>query len=196
MAQFQAAQANREGTSRILHTLNRALSPSQLTSVELDEVFDVWWPRLEQQLSSIPSASDEKVANRSSEELLEEIVQNTREQLRREDIRLTSTQVRDKKLDEFIGLYESMASSFTNMTARRPQEIASLLDGLKALSLPQELKQELNPSPQELMAMSPDIPEEISSALPQFLVEFREMQKRSKAETEQLLHGKEEAEKD
>lgn len=88
-AQFQAALANKDGTSRILQTLNKALGESQLPTSELEEIFDVWWPRLECDLEKVP-AIEQKPTIRSSDEILEEVLHNTREQLRREEIRLTS----------------------------------------------------------------------------------------------------------
>lgn len=106
MAQFQAANANEEGTERILQTLNKALGDLQVPPAEFSEIFDVWWPRLEHQLSSIPKVPAEKVIPRSTDEILEEIVHNTREQLRREEIRLTLIQEREKQMDSFVTMFE------------------------------------------------------------------------------------------
>jgi len=86
-AQFQAAVADKDGTSRILQTLNRALGESQLLPEQLQEIFDVWWPKLESDLERVPP-NDQTQNTRSSDEILEEVLRNTREQLRREEIRL------------------------------------------------------------------------------------------------------------
>ena len=62
----------------------------QILSSELDEIFDVWWPRLEKQLSEVPVIENKKIVQRDMGDILEEILGNTREQMRREEIRLAA----------------------------------------------------------------------------------------------------------
>jgi hypothetical protein len=104
MTQFQAALSNEDGTLRIIQTLNRALGNMQLPPSELDEIFEVWWPKLEERLMGTPEVEGPQAQKRPSEEILEEILNHTREQLRREDLRLLSSKESGEKLDEFIGV--------------------------------------------------------------------------------------------
>jgi hypothetical protein len=146
LAQFQASVADREGTSRMLQTLNKALDNFQIPSQELDDIFDVWWPRLEQQLQKVPAETEEKIVIRSQDEILEEIVQNTREQLQREKTRLQLSMRRDEKLDSVLVSLESaltQSSSFLGMLSAEPSgqqpvspNPAALTEFLKQLSTP------------------------------------------------------------
>lgn len=66
----------------------------------------MWWPRLEEKLTAITKGSSENIVRRSKDEILEEILNNTREQLRREEIRLNAFQTRDEKIDTVIKTLE------------------------------------------------------------------------------------------
>lgn len=56
LAQFQMVHADREGTLRLLDSLNRANDSSRLSEQNLQRVFTLWWPELEKALQSIPAA--------------------------------------------------------------------------------------------------------------------------------------------
>lgn len=109
ISQFQATLATREGTSKIIQTLNKALGESQIHDSELEEIFDVWWPKLEEKMNTITKASDENIVKRSTDDILEEILKNSREQMRREEIRLNAFQVRDEKMDNVMKIMEGWA---------------------------------------------------------------------------------------
>jgi hypothetical protein len=111
MSQFQAATATKEGTERMLNTLNKALGISQIPPMEFEEIFDVWWPKLEQQLNTIPTAPEHQLPPRSTEEILEEIVRNTREHLRRDDIRTKLVRETEDKYNDLLTAMEG----FTNI---------------------------------------------------------------------------------
>lgn len=129
LAQFQAGLFDREGVSRLLITLNSALGPSGLKAQDLQEVFDVWWPRLEGKLEAAPEAADQKVLPRPSSEVLEEVLSLTREQLRRENLRLEHSQARDERLDRVIPMFEQMLGAAKEMQ-RRASEAVSLAQQL------------------------------------------------------------------
>ncbi len=107
VSQFQARKTDREGTLKILRTINNSLVNNNLKEEELEEIFEVWWPRLQSDFDKIPEYDGEKVNIRSTEEILSEIVINTREQLRREEIRMNRSSEMDKKFDRFISFIES-----------------------------------------------------------------------------------------
>ncbi|NTW29540.1 MAG: toll/interleukin-1 receptor domain-containing protein [Coriobacteriia bacterium] len=118
LAQFQAVTLDRAGVLKVLQNLNRALDADRISEVDLGEIFDVWWPHLEAQLLKIPSLDEPVAAPRTTEELLEEILALNREQLRRENVRLEHSQIRDEYIDQFIPVMEQMAGTVRVMQER------------------------------------------------------------------------------
>jgi DNA-binding transcriptional MerR regulator len=86
LAQFNTTGISREEIRRLIETLNARL-PDELRRSEsqLDEAFQVWWPRLEAKLaealqdSSKEEAAHPKVPKRSIEDVLDEILELTRQ---------------------------------------------------------------------------------------------------------------------
>lgn len=113
LTQFQSVVLDYDGVMRLLKTLNSALSEQKMADAELEEIFEVWWPKLLEKISSVPMIS-EPIARRPSEEILEEILQNTREQIRRENLRLEYSKERDIKLDSLVGIMETSFSQLRN----------------------------------------------------------------------------------
>ena len=79
LVRFQAAQANKEDTLRLLRTLNEALESHALTEAKLVGTFERWWPDLEARLLSVTSANPADQAIRPQQEMLEEILTLVRE---------------------------------------------------------------------------------------------------------------------
>lgn len=115
LAQFQALSFDRPGIFRILTNLNNVPGHTPLPGKDLEEIFEVWWPRLEACLSGIPSTDSAITPKRTTEELLEEILSISREHLRRENLRLEDSRIRDEKLDKMIPIFEQMATSTEQM---------------------------------------------------------------------------------
>ena len=134
MSQFQANVASREGTFKIVQTLNKALDTPNRIGSELEEIFEVWWPKLEEKLLKIPDTPKEKMQTRSAEDLLEEVLNNTREQLRREEVRLKSFEKRDKDMDSMVKsmetFFEFSRQATLNLTDSK-QKFEKLLDNSK-----------------------------------------------------------------
>ena len=87
LVQFQATKAEKEETRKLVHTINAALSTASLTEKHLNEAFDIWWPRLETQLKSISDAREGPRSRRTDRELIEEILELTRDLARTRLIR-------------------------------------------------------------------------------------------------------------
>jgi hypothetical protein len=113
ISQFQARKTNKEGTLKILKTINNALDNKSLQEDELDEIFEVWWPKLSDNFDKVPKYEGKKIDNRTTEDILSEIVINTREQLRREELRLDRSSEMSLKMDTFISLVQNMGKSTT-----------------------------------------------------------------------------------
>lgn len=76
LTNFQAAKFNKEDMLKVIATINSQLGDAALESKVLDNVFEKWWPELEQKVKDILSRAPEDVSGevRSDRELLEEIL--------------------------------------------------------------------------------------------------------------------------
>jgi hypothetical protein len=81
LAQFQHTRAEREDTRKLVHTVNRAMSDA-LRESQLDELFEVLWPELEQCLREIPDTQEKPGPQRSERELLTEMLELLRNHTR------------------------------------------------------------------------------------------------------------------
>lgn len=82
LVQFQVARANREDTKKLIHTINRAQGESVLPESKVNKAFEVWWPELEQRLRAVDRSPAIPRPRRSEREILEEILELIRSQLR------------------------------------------------------------------------------------------------------------------
>ncbi len=82
LAQFQATKSDDKGdTKKLLHTINKNLGEQLLKDLQVDTAFEKWWPDLEKVLREIPQAPiKDQRPKRTQEDLLEEILQLSREQ--------------------------------------------------------------------------------------------------------------------
>lgn len=80
LAQFQATKATKNDVVKLLKTLNVALAENRLQDSHIEEAFEVWWPKLEQQLTGLPSEKTNAQTHRPDRELLEEILVLVRNQ--------------------------------------------------------------------------------------------------------------------
>lgn len=82
LAQFQATRVVKGDVLKLLKTLNTGLGENSLTDGHIDEAFEVWWPRLESQLKSLPAENSEIRPPRTDRDVLEEILGFVRSQNR------------------------------------------------------------------------------------------------------------------
>jgi hypothetical protein len=99
LVQFNAAKATREDTLKLVHTVNDAQEAPLLKAV-LEESYEVWWPKLEERLSSLPRPQFEVKHSRSEREILEELLDLVREQAKTNTSRLDS-----------LGLFDSVENT-------------------------------------------------------------------------------------
>ena len=98
LAQFQATKATKDDVLKLLKTLNSALGDNALQEAHIDEAFDVWWPKLESQLKTLPPEESKAKTHRPDRELLEEILALVRNQSRPLESALSSVQTTEKEL--------------------------------------------------------------------------------------------------
>lgn len=82
LAQFQAVQADRNGTWQLLSAINSAAADRAVAPDVLSESFDLWWPKLEPVLNNaVASAPQQDAApSRTSEDMLGEMLALLRNQ--------------------------------------------------------------------------------------------------------------------
>lgn len=86
LAQFNTAGTSREEILQLIQSINEYLpEDKRRTQGQLEEAFDVWWPRLENKLeeavrrSATDEAAQPKAPKRKSEDILDEILELTRQ---------------------------------------------------------------------------------------------------------------------
>jgi hypothetical protein len=80
LAIFQGTVFCKDEFKRLLNTINKAGGDSGLEANILESVFEMWWPKLEDEISSILSKPDNAIsaARRPEREILDEILQLAR----------------------------------------------------------------------------------------------------------------------
>lgn len=132
LTQFQANTLDRDGMLKILSTLNKALSDHQIDPRELEEILDVWWPKLAEKLAALPPVPSPTVS-RTIEDQMEELLQMGREQLRRENIRLESQREREDKFDQMLSIMDRANSTMTSLQGNSNKARTSLQNMMNTL---------------------------------------------------------------
>lgn len=113
LTQFQTSQFQKTDFKKLVYSINNSLSEQKLDERVLDEVFEMWWPKLESKVVKILETN--KVSNtavRNDRELLEEILAITRLTAKRtsESNKTTSKQKYN------IELFEKLVANFVGGT--------------------------------------------------------------------------------
>ena len=77
---FQGTRFVREDFKRLVTTINSAAGDLRLDRQVLDDVFDMWWPKLEADITKILQLSDQVATKdlRSDRDILEEVLELAR----------------------------------------------------------------------------------------------------------------------
>lgn len=78
LADFQATKPTRDDLLHLLTTLNKALGESAVEDAQLQAAFEVFWPKIEGKLGSLPPDGPTDRPHRTERELLEELVDSMR----------------------------------------------------------------------------------------------------------------------
>lgn len=80
LVQFQATSFTKGDMKKLIKTINNACDDNKLEDRVLGDVFEMWWPKLEEQISSVIGKKREKedTTIRSERDLIEEILSLTR----------------------------------------------------------------------------------------------------------------------
>jgi hypothetical protein len=80
LAMFQATKADEQSTRKLLHTINSALEKHALPETRLNDIFNVWWPKLAEKLAALPQVRTSTKPQRDERTLLEEVINLSRTQ--------------------------------------------------------------------------------------------------------------------
>jgi len=78
LGQFQSNSADKEGTLKLLKTINSALADKKLEELVLNETFQKFWPDLEKVLQTLPPIRGEETPKRKIEDMVKEILGTVR----------------------------------------------------------------------------------------------------------------------
>jgi hypothetical protein len=80
LTSFQATRFAKDDFKKLVVTINSAAGDARLDSAVLDTVFEMWWPKLEEQVVTILKSHDKgaKKEKRSDRDILEELLELTR----------------------------------------------------------------------------------------------------------------------
>jgi hypothetical protein len=132
LVQFQAAQFSETEMKRVIKMMNAELGDAALPTEVLDNVFEMWWPGLKEQVEKVLEGGDEAddEARRPDRDLLEEVLALTR--------RLSSDRERIPELDHPVwdDLFRSVIELARVVKAKTPDEES--LKAIKRLAKPIE----------------------------------------------------------
>lgn len=80
LVQFQAAQFSKEEMKRVVKMMNGELTEAALPPDVLESVFEMWWPKLDEQVRGVLDGANktDEESRRSERDLLEEVLALTR----------------------------------------------------------------------------------------------------------------------
>ncbi|MBK9730020.1 MAG: toll/interleukin-1 receptor domain-containing protein [Chitinophagaceae bacterium] len=114
LTQFQTSQFNKLDVKKLLRTINNSLSDQKLEDKILDEVFELWWQKLDQKILKI--LEENKVENtslRDDRELLEEVLAIVRFTAKHTS---TEKKLSTPKINYDIDIFEGLVNSFVLST--------------------------------------------------------------------------------
>jgi hypothetical protein len=80
LLQFQSTLLEIDDVRKLVKSLNAALDDQALDEARVDEIFDVWWPRLKEALEAIGGEPETRPKARSEKDLLAEVLELARSQ--------------------------------------------------------------------------------------------------------------------
>lgn len=78
LSQFQTTRIVKDDMLKLLQTINNCLPTNKLTDKQLEDTFELWWPKLEDKVKTIPEPTTKTKTQRTERELLEEVLRIAR----------------------------------------------------------------------------------------------------------------------
>lgn len=116
LIQFQATKAEKNDVKKLVLTLNRALGEAALSPEKLERAFEHWWPELLKSLENLPAVHTEPKPQRTERELLEEILEIIRSEIRDDYEAPDRTRITDSFLDSDRGFASPRTSELLRLS--------------------------------------------------------------------------------
>jgi hypothetical protein len=155
LSQFQYLKADEGGFRKLANSINKNLEKS-LSSDKMNEYFQAWWNQLNQDLIKIPIQPKEDIPEkRQDRELLEEILQYTRNQ-----------SLRENKIQRLRGMTESELRKMNNKDIGDyiQSAVSRLHEGLAPSEMVQ-MKQKIILAAMILKEKAPDLAEKADALI-------------------------------
>lgn len=111
LKQFQTTEFERKDFQKLVSVINARLGEHKLSTKVLENVFDKWWPDLEEKIKAISSrVAESETPVRSDRELIEEILTISRASFRAHSRPTISSQAVKELLEIFIELHDDQAN--------------------------------------------------------------------------------------
>jgi len=85
LGMFQATRATKIDTLKLIRTINRAVNDEPIPDGSLDELFEAMWPKLEERLTTLPSAEESVAVKRTVDDMVTEILEIVRAEASRKN---------------------------------------------------------------------------------------------------------------
>jgi len=131
LSQFQSLQANKIGARKLAEGINMNLD-KPLSSQKLEDAFELWWPKFEVRLNSVPELKiNDQPDKRKDRELIEEILQYTRNKtLQEAEItrlrEMNESEIRKMNKSDLVAFIKSLVSRLNQ--GLTPAEMISMKD--------------------------------------------------------------------
>lgn len=104
LTSFQATKFEKSDFKKLLQTINNTGGESKLSPTVLTEVFEMWWPRLEEKISNILSSNkiESKTDQRTERDILEEILELSRMSSKRDSRKRSPRHIIRRLIDLLI----------------------------------------------------------------------------------------------
>ena len=130
LVQFQSSPFEKKEIKSLLKTINSCLSDQKLNDSVLDEVFDMWWPKLEEKVSKILSLSSEDSGDhniRDDRDILEEILELAR--LNASSVKKSRRSIHPDAIEDLITIASDIVAALGSGYSR--QDILGILSTIE-----------------------------------------------------------------
>ncbi len=122
---FQSTKFDKGDIKKLIITINNCATDNKLEPEILDNVFDMWWPKIEGKVKAIIESEKYQVKEekRSDRDILEEILELIRMSTR--DVKLRSLSINSKNIEELIRIINNMFATIASLNYKKAVDFAS-----------------------------------------------------------------------
>ena len=145
LGQYQHTIAKKEDTKKLLATINRTVKErgeNAIISSAFNDVFEVWWPKLDDYLGTIQVSETSSTVRRSERELLEEAIDLIR-QLSRSDVSYDRLGIDTSEVAQIVNEINAVKRELQKIDNERNElliKLQALAPGEEPINMKTELK--------------------------------------------------------